>query len=302
MSGDPKVLRARRVLLWVRLLSPRLNLAGFAGALLLALVLVTGLAAPLLTAQSPNAQHLLLRLLPPGWSSAGDIGHPLGTDQLGRDILSRIIYGARVSLIVALTSVLLSGAAGVFLGLLAGFYGGRIDTAVMRLADLQIAFPFLLLAMSLVAVLGTGMWFLVLALGIANWVTYARVVRGSLLSLREQAFVEAARAVGVSDGRLLFRHILPNLLGPVIVVATVSVSRMIIAESSLSFLGLGVPPEIPSWGGMLSEGRGYIYTAWWLTAFPGLAIMLTVLGANFFGDGVRDLLDPQFLTRRLPTA
>jgi len=278
-----------------------MNLAGFAGAVLLLVVLVTGLAAPLLTRQPPNAQDLLVRLRPPGFSSAGEVPHPLGTDQLGRDILSRIIHGARVSLIVAMTSVVLSGAAGVLLGLLAGFYGRRMDTTVMRLADLQLAFPFLLLAMSLVAVLGTGMWYLVLALGIANWVSYARVVRGSLLSLRERAFVEAARAVGASDRRLLFRHILPNLLGPVIVVATLSVSRMIIAESSLSFLGLGVPPEIPSWGGMLSDGRSYIYTAWWLTAFPGLAIMLTVLGANFFGDGIRDLLDPQFFTRRIRT-
>jgi len=301
MSGSPQRLGPRQVPLWIRLLSPRMNLAGFAGAVLLLVVLVTGLAAPLLTRQPPNAQDLLVRLRPPGFSSAGEVPHPLGTDQLGRDILSRIIHGARVSLIVAMTSVVLSGAAGVLLGLLAGFYGRRMDTTVMRLADLQLAFPFLLLAMSLVAVLGTGMWYLVLALGIANWVSYARVVRGSLLSLRERAFVEAARAVGASDRRLLFRHILPNLLGPVIVVATLSVSRMIIAESSLSFLGLGVPPEIPSWGGMLSDGRSYIYTAWWLTAFPGLAIMLTVLGANFFGDGIRDLLDPQFFTRRIRT-
>jgi len=233
------------------------------------------------------------RLRPPKAVAPSLEKYLLGGDQLGRDILSRIIYGARISLTVGVTAVLLSGSLGMLLGLLAGYYGGRTDEVIMRLADIQLAIPTILLAIALVGVLGPSLRNLILVLGITGWVIYARTIRGVVLSLREQQFVEAARALGSGDRRTLFRCILPNVWTPAIVVASQQVGFMIILESALSFLGLGVQPPTPTWGGMIADGRGYLATAWHVTTFPGLALMATVLAINFFGDGLRDILDPR---------
>ena len=232
------------------------------------------------------------RLRPPG---AGSVHGRflLGGDQLGRDILSRIVHGARVSLTVGVTAVLLSGTLGVLLGLLAGYYRGRTDEVIMRLADVQLAIPTILLAIALVGVLGASLRNLILVLGITGWVIYARTIRGVVLSLREQPFIEAARALGSGDRRTLFRYVLPNVWTPAIVVASQQMGFMIILESALSFLGLGVPSPTATWGGMIADGRGYLATAWHVTTFPGLVLMATVLAVNFFGDGLRDVLDPK---------
>ncbi len=262
----------------------------------LAVICCTALAAilaPLLSPTDPIKNRLFDRLTPPMWVSGGTIDYPLGTDTLGRDVLSRLLYGARISLIVGLSAVCISGVLGVSLGLLAGYYGGRLDDALMRLGDIQLAFPILVLAIAVLAVLGASLGNVILVLGISGWVTYARIVRGETLSLKQREFVEAARAIGSPDGSIIWYHILPNILPPVTVVATFSVARVIIAEASLSFLGLGIPPPTPSWGAMLDEGRNYITTAWWLALFPGLAILFLVLGINLVGDWVRDVLDPR---------
>jgi peptide/nickel transport system permease protein len=219
--------------------------------------------------------------------------HVLGTDTLGRDVLARLVYGARISLAVGLSAVLVAGTLGVFLGLLSGYFGGFLDDVIMRIGDIQLAFPFILLAISILAVLGPGVDKLIIVLGITGWVTYGRLARSQVIYLREMEFVDAARAVGVRQWRVMGRHILPNLWGVVIVIASFSVASTIIAEASLSFLGLGVPPEVPTWGGMLSENREYLEIAPWLVVFPGLAISLTVLGINVLGDWVRDYLDPR---------
>jgi len=251
------------------------------------------LGAPFLALHDPNDQSLRRRLIPPGWEGKGTWEYPLGTDHLGRDIFSRAIYGSRVSLTVGFSAVLISGTLGVLLGLIAGYHGGKIEAIIMRLVDIQLAFPFILLAISVVAVVGAGLKNVIIVLGIAGWMVYARIVRGEVLSVKEREFVVAAKAVGVRDSLILFRHILPNVLTPVIVVATFSVANVIILEAALSFLGVGVEPAIPTWGGMLADGREYISTAWWLATFPGLAIMFTVLGINLIGDWLRDILDPR---------
>jgi peptide/nickel transport system permease protein len=209
-----------------------------------------------------------------------------------------MVYGARVSLLVGVVSVMISGTLGVSLGLLTGYFGGWFDDLLMRLADIQLAFPFILLMLAVLAVIGPGLRNLIIVLGITGWVTYARVVRGQVLSLREKEFIEAARSIGVKDARIIFRHIMPNLLGPVIVIASFAVASTIISEASLSFLGLGVKPTTPTWGMMLSEGREYVRNAWWLTTLPGLAIAITVLGINMLGDWLRDVLDPRTILSR----
>src|SRR5262245_7735668 len=257
-----------------------------------AAVLVAALA-PLLAPADPPKGDLLDRLSPPAWARGGALAHPLGTDTLGRDVLSRLIHGARVSLMVGFTTVIIAGVGGVVLGVLGGYYGGRLDDVLMRIGDIQLAFPVLLLGVALLAVLGASIGNLIFVLSLSGWITYARIVRGETLSIKERGFVEAARALGAGDGHVIRRHVLPNVWAPLVVVATFSVARMIIAEASLSFLGLGVPPPAPSWGAMLDEGRNYITTGWWLALFPGLAIMLVVLGINLVGDWLRDVLDPR---------
>jgi peptide/nickel transport system permease protein len=262
---------------------------------LVVIVVATAMAvlAPAFAPADPIKNSLVERLTPPMWAAGGTARHPLGTDTLGRDVASRLLYGARVSLIVGLSAVVIAGVLGVALGLVSGYYRGFTDDALMRLGDVQLAFPVLVLAVAALAVLGASLANVILVLAVTGWVTYARIVRGETLSLRQREFVEAARALGASDHYLLWRHILPNVLAPVTVVATFSVARTIIAEASLSFLGLGIPPPAPSWGAMLDEGRNYITTGWWLALFPGLAILLLVLGINLVGDWLRDALDPR---------
>ncbi len=249
--------------------------------------------APLLVPYGPNDGDIALRLAPPAWAPGGSPAHPLGTDQLGRDMLARLLYAGRISLAVGVLAVIVSGAIGVTVGLAGGYFGGLLDSAAMRVADMQLAIPFLALAILVSAVLGPGVRNVVIVLGISGWVLYARIVRASTLVVREQEFVLAARALGATTRRILTRTILPNILGPVLVIATFSVSQMIITESSLSFLGLGVPPATPTWGTMLNDARDYLTVAWWIPTFPGLAITLTVLAVNLLGDWLRDRWDPR---------
>ena len=260
-----------------------------------ALLLIGGSAvlAPQLAPWDPGKQMLLKRLRPPMWQERGLREHPLGTDHLGRDILSRILYGGRISLGVGLTAVTLSALIGVSFGLVAGFFGGRADALIMRIVDVFLAIPYILLAMGVVFALGASLLNVILVMGATRWVQFARIVRGDVLSLREREFVAGARARGNRSLRLLLRHVLPNALTPIIVVATLELAFMIIYESALSFLGLGVQPPTPTWGWMLADGRNYVATAWWLATLPGLAIMLTVLAVNLLGDWLRDTLDPR---------
>lgn len=263
------------------------------GMITILLMLALGIAAPVLTVHDPTQIDIVKRLNPPGWQDENGLVHLLGTDTLGRDVWARLVYGARISLLVGLSAVFIAGSLGVLLGLLAGFFGGTVDDVIMRLADIQLAFPFILLAISIIAVLGPGLLKVIAVLGISGWVQYGRIVRGQVISLREQEFVQSGRAIGASNWRIILRHILPNTWAAVIVIASFSVASTILAESSLSFLGLGVPPEVPTWGGMLAEGREYLELAPWLATFPGLAIALTVFGINVVGDWLRDYLDPR---------
>ena len=265
-----------------------------AGLVIIVAVVVAAALAPQLAPHDPiNDQVLANRFLPPAWQQGGNPAFPLGTDQLGRDILSRIIFGARISLMVGLLSVLISGVLGTVAGLLGGFYGGWLDNVLMRLADVQLAFPYILLAITVMFVLGPSLWNIILVLGITGWVNYARVVRSETLALRDAQFVEAAHAIGRRPLEIAFRHVLPNVIPSLIVMATLQVAQVIVVESSLTFLGLGVDPRIPSWGGMLADARQYINVYWWAATFPGVAIMLTVLGINFVGDWMRDTFDPR---------
>ena len=262
------------------------------GAIIILFVVLVALFANYLTPYDPGEIDILYRLKPPGWRAPDGALHILGTDTLGRDVYTRLIYGARVSLAVGLTVVLIAGTIGVFLGLVAGYLGGPLDDFIMRIADIQLAFPFILLAISVIAIVGPGVVILVVVLGISRWMEYARIVRSQTISLRENEFVTASRSIGSHNSRIISRHILPNVWGAVIVISSFSVASTIIAEASLSYLGLGVPPEVPSWGGMLADSREYLETAPWLSIFPGLAIALTVLGVNVVGDWLRDYLDP----------
>jgi len=263
------------------------------GLAVVVLVALAAVAAPWLMAFDPVEQSIGDRLKPPGWRDAAGRLHPLGTDHLGRDLLARVIFGARPALLVGVAAVLISGIIGMITGLLAGYFGGRADDALMRLGDVQLAFPFILLAIAVIGVLGPSLPVIIVVIGVSSWVIYARVVRGAVLSLREREFVHAAQALGARDGRIVVRHILPNAFTPWLVVATLDMARVIVIESALSFLGLGVQPPTPTWGGMLADGRVYLTTSWWLATFPGLAILVTVLGINLFGDGLRDTLDPR---------
>lgn len=237
---------------------------------------------------------LLARLTPP----FVDAAHPLGTDPLGRDVLARVVAGGRISLLVGFVSVAGAVVIGLLMGLVAGYYRGFWDMVLMRFADVQLALPFILLAITFIAIVGGSLTNTIILLIVSQWVQYARLVRGSVLALREREFVQAARAIGVRDWRIIVQHLVPNLLGPVIVLMTLNIATNILLESSLTFLGLGVDPTIPSWGGMLADGRTYLQLAWWVSVFPGLAILLTVLGLNLLGDWLRDSLDPTGRTSR----
>lgn len=268
------------------------NVPALLGAVLVLLAVTAALFAPHLAPHSPSEAVLRLRLDPPVWDHASKAHYLLGADAVGRDVLSRVIYGARVSLFVGLAATALSLVIGVAAGLFSGYFGGWLDTMLMRLADVQLSFPFILLALLVMALFGGGLDKLVLVLGVTGWVSFARLVRSEVLTVRELDYIQAARAIGVSDWRIIFRHVLPNVTSSVIVLATLQVATNILLEAGLTFLGLGVDPTIPSWGGMLADGRNYITDAWWVATFPGLAIMFTVLGVNLLGDWLREELDP----------
>jgi len=268
------------------------NALVLAGALIILALAVTALLAPWMAPRPVSEQDLPSRLSPPSAE------HPLGCDELGRDILSRLVYGSRISLKVGVTVVFISGLIGMVIGMVSGWYGGLLDELLMRLIDILLAFPGILLAIALVAVLGPGLNHVILALCLTGWVGYARLARAQTLKVKELDFVTAARAQGSGPGRLIFRHVAPNILGPMIVQATLGMAGAILAEAGLSFLGLGVVPPQPSWGAMLNTGCSHLSTAPHLTLFPGLAIMLVVLGFNFLGDGLRDMLDPKLRKTR----
>jgi peptide/nickel transport system permease protein len=268
----------------------RLHAKAFSGGSIVLLFIFLGIFGPLLAPHDPNKQELTAMMKPPqGMGGA----HVLGTDNLGRDILSRIVYGARVSLLVAFAVVFVSGFIGVGLGAISGYIGGKADFLIQKLVEVVWAFPPLLLGITIMAFLGQGLTNLIIALVAQRWIPYCRVVRGQALSLRERDFVMAARCLGATKSQIIGRHILPNLIQISLVIGTFAMASSIIAEASLSFLGVGVPPEIPTWGTMLADSRIYISTSWWLPLFPGLCIFITVLGINLLGDALRDILDPR---------
>jgi peptide/nickel transport system permease protein len=274
---------------WRRLARLRWGV-GAAGVLLL--IIATAALAPLIAPHDPLAVDIRHRLSPPAWMEHGTAEHLLGTDQVGRDLLARMIYGGRVSLVVGVASVIISATIGVLLGLGAGYFGGNTDWTIMTVINVMLTFPFVLLALAVIAVLGPSLVNMIFVLGVAGWPIYARVVRAETLALREREFVLAGRALGMSHGRLVFRQILPNLVSTIVVIATLQVAQVIILESFLSFLGLGVQPPTPAWGNMLGEGRLYMLNSWWIATFPGLAIFLTTLVINLMGNALRDWLDP----------
>jgi ABC-type dipeptide/oligopeptide/nickel transport system permease subunit len=268
---------------------PWLTMAGAGFVLLVAAVAV---AAPWLAPADPVRQSLRGRLSPPTLEGIDGHAHLLGTDHLGRDVLSRVIYGSRVSLVVGVCAVLIGGLLGSALGILAGWSSGRVDAIIMTVADAQLAFPFILLAIGIIAVLGPSFPTLIVVIGLSGWVSYARILRSQVLSLRSREFVEAIQALGGSVLRIVLRHVVPNVLSSIVVVATLELARSIVLEATLSFLGLGIQPPTPSWGGMIQEGRDYLDTAWWIATFPGIVLMLTSVVVSRTGDGLRDLLDP----------
>ncbi|MBN9461267.1 MAG: ABC transporter permease [Burkholderiales bacterium] len=267
--------------------------AGLAGLALVVLLVAVALAAPLIAPHDPAAQDLRARLLPPVWLDKGSWNHLLGTDHLGRDVLSRLIHGSRVSLAVGVGVVLLAGGFGTVMGLLAGYFGGRTDGFIMRWVDTQVAFPGLLLALVILAVVGPSIVSLIVVLSINGWMVYARMVRGSVLSVRQLPYVEAAEMIGCRSRRVVFRHILPNLVSPLLTLAILEFARIVLAEAALSFLGLGVQPPATSWGLDVASGKEYMFRAWWLVTFPGAAIAATVLGINLLASWIRIASDPQ---------
>jgi len=264
------------------------------GGLAILFMLVMGaLFSEFIAPHSPVDQDIIQALRPPFWFEGGTWDHFLGTDELGRDILSRIIFGARISLVVGFMAVAISGFIGTCLGLISGYFGGRMDSVIMRLVDIQLSMPYILIALALIGALGPSLRNIIIVIGITSWVDYARVVRGEVLSIKENEFVDLARIAGCSTYRILLKHIFPSVVNSLIVLGTLMLGRIIIFEAALSFLGLGVQPPTPSWGIMLADGRQYLTYAWWLATFPGFAIMLVVLGTNLVGDWLRDMLDPR---------
>ncbi|WP_339302590.1 ABC transporter permease [Paenibacillus sp. FSL R5-0519] len=276
--------------IWQQLI---ISKTGMFGAVLVLLVVLIAIGAPLLTSHDPAAVNPLNRLKPPAWLEGGTAEYWLGTDNLGRDMWSRIVYGARVSLIVGMGAVIVSGIIGAILGLVSGFYGKWLDAVIMRVGDAFMAIPTILFMLVVMAIVGPGITTLIFVIGVTNWVPFTRVVRSEVLSIKERDFVHAARSIGAKNGRLIVKHILPNILSSFIVICGMNVGTTIIMEASLSFLGLGIKPPDVSWGGMLSDGRQYVATSWWVATFPGLAITFTVLGVIFLGDWLRDVLDPR---------
>jgi peptide/nickel transport system permease protein len=265
---------------------------GLVAAALMLVIVASALAGPFIVPHDPVAVDIRHRLAPPAWMAGGTPDHLLGTDQVGRDLFSRMIYGGRVSLLIGVAAVLVSSTIGVLLGLGAGYFGPRVDWTIMTLVNVMLTFPFVLLALAVIAVLGPSLVNMVIVLGVTDWPLYARVIRVETLAIRERDFITAGRALGMSHLRLIFRQILPNLVSIIIVIATLQVARVIILESFLSFLGLGVQPPTPAWGNMLGEGRVYMLNSWWIAAFPGLAIFVTTLAINLMGNALRDWLDP----------
>lgn len=270
----------------VRLLcSPK----GLIGAAIIAAIILAAIGADLVSPYDPLAQNLRARFVAPSLTN----GHAFGADQLGRDILSRIIHGARVSILVGASAVLISGVLGTLIGLIAGFYGGVVGATLMRIADIKLAMPMILFAITWIAFFGAGLLSVIIIIGVWGWVPYARYSRGMVMFLREAPFVQASIAMGAGNGSLIFRHIAPNLIAPLVVLATLQLGEAVLLESALSFLGVGVQAPTPTWGTMISDGRNYVDSAWWTVTFPGLAITAFVLGSNFLGDALRDFLEPR---------
>jgi ABC-type dipeptide/oligopeptide/nickel transport system permease subunit len=265
---------------------------GLAAGGVLLLIVASAVFAPWIAPHDPLAVNIRHRLAVPAWMEGGTTAHPLGTDQIGRDLLSRMIFGGRVSIVVGVAAVLLSASIGVLLGLAAGYVGRRTDWTIMTLVNVMLTFPFVLLALAVISVLGPSLVNMIIVLGVAGWPIYARVVRAETMAIREREFVLAGRALGMSHARIVFRQIVPNLVSAIVVIATLQVAQVIILESFLSFLGLGIQPPTPAWGNMLGEGRVYMLNSWWIATFPGLAIFLTTLVINLMGNALRDWLDP----------
>jgi len=261
--------------------------------LIISLFVLTSIFANFITTYSPTEPSLEKRLRPPFWMKGGSLSYPLGTDPLGRDILTRIIYGARVSLTVSFMTIFFAGFFGVLVGLTSGYYGGWLDSVSMRIVDATVSLPTILLAIILVVIFGGGLLNVVIAIAMLQWARYARVIRGEVLSLKQKEFIAQARLAGCSVLRILLVHLFPNVVNTLVVLLTVEVGRIIIMEASLSFLGAGIPPPTPAWGYMVADGREYVTSAWWVSLFPGMAILLTVLSFNLFGDWLRDTLDPK---------
>jgi len=284
----------RRAMRWRKILRKLIeNKSAVFGLIMVLGVIFSAVFAPVISPHDPILQDVEKRLIPPVGQEGADADYLLGTDHLGRDIVSRLIYGARISIVVSVSAVALSAVLGTLIGLFSGFYGGKVDNIFMRIADVQLAFPFILLAIAIIAVLGPDLQNIIITMAITGWVIYARVVRAEVLSLREKEFITSVKALGGSNGRIIFRHLFPNVVPPIIVIVTLEMARMIIMEAALSFLGLGIQPPTPTWGGMLADGRVYLVTSWWLATFPGLVIMLVVLGINLLGNWLRDMLDPR---------
>ncbi|HHT71852.1 MAG TPA: ABC transporter permease [Firmicutes bacterium] len=267
--------------------------SGTVGLILVVTMIMVAVLAPVLAPHDPAEMKLMNRLKKPMTRTTDGTLYILGSDSLGRDVLSRIIYGTTISLLVGIAGAAISLVIGCVFGLCAGYFGGTVDIILMRLTDIQLAFPFVLLALTILSIIGGGLTALIIVMGIGSWTNYSRVVRAETLSIKTREFVEAARAITNKGSTIMWKHVLPNILGPVIVVTTFNIASNILTEASLSFLGLGVDPSIPSWGTMLAESRDFLREAWWCATFPGLAIMISVLGINLLGDWLRDFLDPK---------